>query len=187
MLCSVSEGLTPSLRAVSVNLVSPRPTHRISSELVFRPLLSQATRDLRGTPLTNYFLRSVKFSEIQYLVSVVDVTVVLRQNAAQTQFLRSMSSSHFGTESFAPVFVQEHSCVGPLQTRVCEPPGSGLEICSVDLERESFGTSSCQRSVGFSIHAPHKVSWFLQLRWVGSESWRPCSDEFWPGVAILIL
>ena len=55
----------------------------------------------------------------------------------------------------------------------------GTEICaanmpstSVDLERESFRTSSCRRPAGSSIDAPQKVSWFLRLRCVGSEPWR---------------
>ena len=40
---------------------------------------------------------------------------------------------------------------------------------SADLERESFGTSSCRRPAGLPTDAPQKVSCFLQLRWLGSE------------------
>ena len=65
----------------------------------------------------------------------------------------------------------------PLRLRVCKPPGVVTKtgcywrFCSVDLERESFGISSCRRSVGFPINPQQKVSWFLQCRCVCSDPW----------------
>ena len=52
----------------------------------------------------------------------------------------------------------------------------GNEICAAnmpstpfDLERENFGTSCCRHPVSLAIDAPQKVSWFLRIRWLGSE------------------
>ena len=49
----------------------------------------------------------------------------------------------------------------------CQHPST-----SVDHERKSFGTSSCRSPAGLPTDAPQKVSWFVRLRSVGSETSR---------------